>query len=69
MGSFKKKENAQKAKQTYESKPGYKPVIIYNKKREFYYVCVFYNLDEETAVDILEVLRKEQQDAWIFKMM
>lgn len=69
MGSFKKKENAQKAKQTYESKPGYKPVIIYNKKREFYYVCVFYNLDEETAIDILEVLRKEQQDAWIFKMM
>ncbi|MFN3343736.1 MAG: PorP/SprF family type IX secretion system membrane protein [Flavobacteriales bacterium] len=68
MGSFKVKENAQKSKKDYSTKPGYNPTILFNKVRGFYYVNVFYSTDEETALQIMEVLRSEKPDAWVFKM-
>lgn len=68
MGAFKSKENAAKAKKEFASKGAYKPSIIYNKQRGFYYVNVFHNTDEDTALNIMEVLKKEQPDAWVFNM-
>lgn len=68
MGAFKSKDNAKKAKKDFESKGTYKPTIIYNKARGFYYVNVFYNTDEDTALNIMEILKNEQPDAWVFNM-
>lgn len=68
MGSFKVKENAQKAKKELEANAAYKPTIIYNKVRGFYYVNVFYSTDEEVALEIMDVLRKSKPDAWVFNM-
>lgn len=68
MGAFKSKDNATRAKKQFENNPAYKPTIIYNKPRDFYYVNVFHNTDEETAVEIMDILRKEQPDAWVFSM-
>lgn len=68
MGSFKVKDNALKSKKDYEAKEAYRPTMIYNKVRGFYYVNVFYSTDEGVALDIMEMLRKEKPDAWVFKM-
>ena len=66
--SFKKKENAQKCKKTYEDKQIYLPKIIYNRVRGFYYVTVFYTDDETNAQTVMDVIKKEKEDVWIFNM-
>lgn len=69
MGAFKSKDNAQRSKASFEKKGPYQPTVIFNKVRGFHYVNVFYTTDEETALDIMDILRAEQPDAWVFKMM
>lgn len=64
--SFKKKENAQNCKKSYEEKQVYKPKIIYNRVRGFYYVSVFYTDDQQNATTVMEVIQKEKADVWIF---
>jgi type IX secretion system PorP/SprF family membrane protein len=66
--SFKSKTNAQNAKKAYENKVIYKPQLLYNKPREFYYVSVYYTGDEQTALDVVTVLKNERPDVWIFSM-
>ncbi|MFZ5553275.1 MAG: PorP/SprF family type IX secretion system membrane protein [Bacteroidota bacterium] len=66
--SFKVKENAINAKKSYEGKGVYKPVLIYNKEREFYYVNVFFSNDQQSAEDVMLMLQRERPDAWVFIM-
>ncbi len=66
--SFKVKENAENAKKFYEGKKVYKPVLIYNTERQFYYVSVYFSDDEQTSADVMEVLQAERPDAWVFNM-
>lgn len=68
MGAFKKKENAENLKKALEGKGVYKPQIIYNSKRGFYYMNVFFTNDEQTAQDIMLMTQKDQPDAWVFSM-
>jgi type IX secretion system PorP/SprF family membrane protein len=66
--SFKKKENAQKCKATYEDKKVYLPKIIYNRVRGFYYVSVFYTDDQTNATTVMSVVQKEKADVWVFDL-
>lgn len=66
--SFKKKENAQKCKKAYEDKQIYLPKIMYNRVRGFYYVTIFFTDDETNASTVMEVIKKEKPDVWIFNM-
>ena len=43
-------------------------MTIYNKPRKFYYNSVLYTTDEESAIDLVNEIKKEKPDSWIFKM-
>lgn len=67
--SFRNVTNAKRNKEFYEQQKQIKVKTIYNKKRKFYYNSVLYTTDEESAVDLVNELRKEKPDSWIFKLM
>ncbi len=67
--SFKVKENAETAKKSYEQKNTYQPKIIYNEKREFYYVSVFFSDNEQSATEVMETIQAEKPDVWVFNMV
>ena len=66
--SFKKKENAQNFKKTYEEKKVYLPKIIYNRVRGFYYVSIFFTDDQQNATTVMEVIQNEKSDCWVFDL-
>jgi len=66
--SFKSKDNAQKCKKSYQDKQIYLPQIIYNNVRGFYYVSVYYSDDQENASKVMEVLKTEKADVWVFDL-
>jgi type IX secretion system PorP/SprF family membrane protein len=68
IGAYKVKDNAVKAKTDFGTKEGMEPIVMYNNKRGFYYVCVFKTSDEESAQDVVEVVKKIRTDAWVFVM-
>ena len=66
--SFKKKENAQNCKKTYDEKKVYLPKIIYNRVRGFYYVSIFFTDDQQNATTVMEVIQNEKSDCWVFDL-
>lgn len=67
--SFRNISNAKNNKDFYEKQKQVKVLTIYNKKRKFYYNSVLYTTDEESAIDLVDEIKKEKPDCWIFKLM
>ncbi len=67
--SFRNISNAKNNKDFYEKQKQIKVATIFNKKRKFYYNSVLYTTDEESAVDLINEIKKEKPDAWIFKLI
>ncbi|MBK6526124.1 MAG: PorP/SprF family type IX secretion system membrane protein [Crocinitomicaceae bacterium] len=65
MGAFKNKDNALNAKKQFQAKY---PAVIIHKQGEFYYVNVFYTVNEAAALQYAEEQRKIQPDVWVFQL-
>lgn len=66
--SFRNMTNAKNNKEFYEKQKQIKVMTIYNKPRKFYYNSVLYTTDEESAIDLVNEIKKEKPDSWVFKM-
>lgn len=68
IGAYKNLDNAKKQKEEFDKKAGYNPTILYNKDRELYYVNVLYTRDDIIAIEVMEIVKEDKPDAWVFGM-
>lgn len=68
IGSFKQKENAEKAKKKYLDMGYIETQTMYNEKNGFHYVSVVKTKQVDRASNILEKVRETSKDSWILNM-
>lgn len=68
IGSFKQKENAEKAKKQYLDMGYIETHTMYNEKNGFHYVSVVKTKQVDRASNILEKVREISKDSWILSM-